>query len=109
MIWKGLSLTQSAALVSGTIHSRLSKSGRPGDLFENLMNEIQDKRAQWVEIEVVKYFDTALDMLKTEYELLQKEKNNKNCLNGSFDSYIPQWIPIIQKEDFLDWVKKQTK
>lgn len=108
MIWKGLSLTQSVSQVSEQIHRSLSRPPKSGDLFEKLMRRIEDNRLLFIEVEAIQYADSALDLLKSEYNLLQESKNNPDCLNMSFEPYIPKWIPITHIEAYEEWKELLT-
>lgn len=47
-------------------------------------------------------------MLKTEQELLNKCKNDVNCLNNNFDSYTPKWMPQEQINFFIKWKEDEA-
>ena len=108
LIWKGKSLTQSVANLSGAIHRALQFPVASGHLFEKLMAQVESKRCLWVEIDVVEYASDPLNMLQVEFLLLQKEKSNPNCLNVSFDPHIPKWVPLNAVEGYNKWKASLT-
>jgi hypothetical protein len=44
-------------------------------------------------------------LLIMEQQLLDKHRDDPNCLNNNFDAYIPKWIPQYQVELFEKWKK----
>lgn len=49
------------------------------------------------------------ELLKVEQELLNKCKDDVDCLNNSFDAYIPKWIPADQVKIFNKWKDDTNK
>jgi len=52
--------------------------------------------------------EASWELLKMEQELLDKNKNNPNCLNNNFDVYIPKWVTPDQLSLFNEW-KNETR
>jgi hypothetical protein len=49
------------------------------------------------------------ELLKHEQELLTRHRNDPDCLNNSFDAYIPKWIPVEQINIFNKWKDDTNK
>jgi hypothetical protein len=49
------------------------------------------------------FVDREAEMLIMEQTLLDAHRDDPNCLNNTFDAYIPKWIPAAQVEIFTKW------
>lgn len=70
-----------------------------------IKNRVMSATVERVNDEVI---DT-WQLLKKEQELLDKNKNNPNCLNNNFDVYIPKWVAPDQLLLFNQWKDESLK
>lgn len=75
---------------------------KEGTIYDKAVAYILRARCMKFEVEMVFKSDKAQEILLKEYNLLQENKNNPDCLNTSFDEVeFPKWIPDIDKNAFL--------
>jgi len=63
---------------------------------------VKRARVTTMAVEVIHETDDPVELLKVEYEQLQKAKDDPNCLNPRFvnNDYYPKWIPQTAINEF---------
>lgn len=100
-IFKGLKLHSAAENLSIQIHRELNKPKEDSILFK-VIAYIKRARVVTMTVEIVHETDDPVELLKVEYEQLQKAKKDPNCLNTRFtnNDYYPKWIPQTAIHEF---------
>jgi hypothetical protein len=100
-IFKCLKLHASVAGLSKQIHRELRTPKDDSILFK-VVAYVKKARVTMMEVEVIHDADNPVDLLKVEYEQLQKAKKDPNCLNIRFvnNDYYPAWIPQTAVNEF---------
>lgn len=100
-ICKGLKLHSIAESLSIQIHRELNRPKEDSILFK-VIAYIKRARVITMTIEIIHETDDPVELLKVEYEQLQKAKKDLNCLNTRFtnNDYYPKWIPQTAIHEF---------
>lgn len=108
-IWKGKALKQSVDNCAKEIDRSLRLGCKDNDIFEWVVEWIKKARVQMMEVEVVLADNNPLELLKTEYTLLQAGEGDLLCLNLSFEPYLPSWISQADQAAFQKWTQAQKR
>lgn len=92
MIWKGKNLHHSVGFVSKDIDTKLRSGVKDGSHMRRLIEEIIASRVLWIEVELISQHQDPALLLKAEFDALQQEKDNPNCLNVIWEPHLPKWI-----------------
>jgi hypothetical protein len=85
------------------------------NLYIHLYNYIQEHPDKELSVKVIVQNDNIYQLLSSEYLELEKNRNNKNCLNNNIEPYIPQfnedtgmygWIPKMSYLHYRKWLKR---
>ena len=100
-IFKGLKLHAAAENLSTHIHRELSRPKEDSILFK-VVAYVKRARVTTMTVELIHETDDPVELLKVEYEQLQKAKKDPNCLNTRFtnNDYYPKWIPQTAVNEF---------
>lgn len=100
-ICKGLKLHSIAESLSTQIHRELNRPKEDSILFK-VVAYVKKARVTTMTIDVIHETDDPVELLKVEYEQLQKAKKDPNCLNTRFvnNDYYPKWIPQTAINEF---------
>lgn len=100
-IFKGLKLYAAAENLSTQIHRERLKPKEDSILFK-VIAYINRARVTNMTVESIHETDDPVEILKVEYEQLQKAKKDPNCLNTRFvnNDYYPKWIPQTAINEF---------
>jgi hypothetical protein len=100
-IFKGLKLHASAENLSTQIHRERLRPKEDSILFK-VIAYINRARVTNMTVESIHETDDPVEILKVEYEQLQKAKKDPNCLNTRFvnNDYYPKWIPQTAINEF---------
>jgi len=120
LIWKGKSLLQSCQFIAEGIerYIRLQKNDETDYLY-HVCNHIKKSRVISATVEVLsnEFIKTKGDsesingyaMLVEEQKLLDKSKNDANCLNNNAEAYPSGWIKQLHKDKFETLLSKRKK
>lgn len=108
MIWKGRSFSQSISQAAETIERGLRIPIKPDNAFAGIVDLVVAHRLPFLEVEPISYPKSAFDLLREEQEMLWAAKSDPNCVNISFETYVPAWIPIGDLERFNEWKNSVT-
>lgn len=95
---------------------RTPKGRKQEDYFHDFFEYVQEFPFEDFRIEIILKSNNPLDLLKTEFIELNKAKTDSQCLNHSFEVYIPQYTQVNGKKswinrgwylNFMQWRKKQ--
>lgn len=95
--------------MSVDIDKRIRLGIEPTHALYKLIHFIKERRPIYFEIELIFETEDPQDLLRQEYQMLQKEMDNPLCLNNSFESLTPKWIPIHCIEEFHNWKNNHLK
>ncbi len=100
-IYKGLKLHATVENLSVQLHRELNKPKEDSILFK-VIAYIKRARIITMTVEIIHETDDPVELLKVEYEQLQKAKKDPNCLNTRFtnNDYYPKWIPQTAIHEF---------
>ncbi len=103
---KGKNLFQSVQMMATAIERELRlRNEEPSGLYKKIVGCIKEGNVMAASVEVISCDPpTEFDLLRIEQEELNKHRDNENCLNDSFEAYIPKWISEIEKQKFLQLV-----
>jgi hypothetical protein len=105
-IGKAKTLLQSCEMMA-TLIERALRTGtvNSADMYYHVVQHIKRTRTLKAYAEMIHDGDNQpeSELLKVEQQLLTKHKDNPDCLNNSFDAYIPKWIPAIEIKKFNKW------
>lgn len=109
-IFKCLKLNHTAEGLSKQIHRELNIPKEDSILFK-VVAYVKRARVTMMEVEVIHDADNPVDLLKVEYEQLQKAKKDPNCLNTRFvnNDYYPAWIPQTAINEFNKQLQGHAK
>jgi len=107
LIQKGKALFQSAQTIATLIERGCRLKNIPeSDPYYKLVSYIDRFRINkgYVTVLADSTSKSHFEILKFEQEqLIKAQKDKKNCLNNSFDAYVPQWINEIEAQKFYQW------
>lgn len=118
LIWKGKSLLQSCQFLAEGIERfiRLQKTNDTDYLY-HVCKHIVKTRCIKATVKVLdntflrtRNESTSIDgyrMLVEEQKLLDKAKNDLNCLNNNLEAYVSNWISPAHKDKFEAYLKKK--
>lgn len=110
-IGKAKTFLQSCEAMAVLIERELRNGVHESDMYYYVVRYIIKNRVTRGYAEMV--FDgdkkPESDLLKFEQGLLTKYKGDPDCLNNSFDAYIPKWIPVEQVNIFNKWKDDTNK
>lgn len=120
LIWKGKSLLQSCEFLAEGIerYFRLQKNDDTDYLYY-ICNHIKKHKVIHATVDVVdnsfirhiKEMESinGYAMLLAEQKLLDKAKNDLNCLNNNAEAYVPNWMKPAHKEKFEKYLADRKK
>lgn len=122
LIWKGKSLLQSCENLAEGIerYRRLMKNDETDYLY-HVCAYIKSARVVYATVEVIdnSFIKTIRDsesingyaLLVAEQKLLDKHRNDANCLNNNLEAYVPlgPWIKAAHKERFTIFLSNRKK
>lgn len=91
-IWKCLHLKQSCDQVFRDLNRKILNGGKEGDLFFNVVKHQKRTRVMFATVEVLFESTDLAAILAFDHEELSRSSADKDCLNTSFDQYIPKWL-----------------
>lgn len=97
-------LKQHIEQLSIGIDRQLRNGIKADGLYYNLIIEIQKTNIQVVEAEIIHTANSGFNMLMYCYNELQISKNDSNCLNTTYQPYIPGWVSVKDKEQYDDFI-----
>lgn len=119
VIIKARTLARSLQIVENGLHRFLKdtpKGRKQTDIYYQFNTHILNNPFQKFTIELVETSNNPLTLLKKEQLELNKSKTDSNCLNHSFDAYIPKftqvngnkksWINRGYYLNFMQWKRK---
>ena len=120
LIWKGKSLLQSCESLAESIERYLRRGiSNPEDQMHHVCSHIKKTRCIRAYVEVLDnqfLKDTAggssingYRMLVEEQGLLDKHRNNPQCLNNNVQAYIPMWIGKAHEEKFMEFYGRKER
>jgi hypothetical protein len=100
-IFKCMKLHAASENLSAQIHRELSNPKEDSIIFK-VVAYVKRARVTTMAVEVIHETDDPVELLKVEYEQLQKAKDDPNCLNTRFvnNDYYPKWIPQTAINEF---------
>lgn len=100
-IYKGLKISKTVENLSAQIHKELNNPKENSILFK-VIAYLHKSRTTLMRVEVIEESDAIVDLLMTEYNVLQAAKKDVNCLNTRFynNEYFPNWIPQSAVNEF---------
>lgn len=120
IIVKGKTLARSVQIIEVGLTRFLKntpKGRKETDYYHKFFTHILHNPFQKVELQIIFQSDNPLLLLKREQTELNLAKNDTNCLNQSFDAYIPQFTQVNGKKswinrgyylNFMDWKRKNS-
>lgn len=100
-IFKALKLHATVEGLSAQIHKE-RMGVKEDSIMYKVVAYINRTRTTIMTVEVIHETDDPVELLKVEYEQLQKAKKDPNCLNTRFtnNDYHPRWIPQTAINEF---------
>lgn len=120
LIWKGKSLLQSCEFLAEGIerYRRLQKNDETDYLY-HICNHIQKHKVIKASVEVldnsfirhIKDLESinGYAMLVAEQKLLDRAKNDPDCLNNNAEAYVPNWMKVAHREKFDKYLADRKK
>ena len=120
LIWKGKSLLQSCETLAESIerYIRLQRN-IDTDYLYHVCNHIKRTRCIAATVTVIEneFVRTikgsesinGYAMLVAEQKLLNKAKNDPDCLNNNAEAYVPNWITAAHQEKFAEFLNQKKK
>lgn len=108
-LWYSKALHSSVNQMAIELDRRLRLGITEDDLYYKVVRYIRSSRIGLFEVEVTKFVDSPLEMLKLQHKALQKAKNDVYCLNNRFDPHVPAWVPETDKAEYVKWAADTTK
>jgi hypothetical protein len=92
-IWKTNKLKPSLVGMSKDLQRKIDKGCDDQDIFCKLASYMRARSVRNITVEVLVETDNLVDLLDQEKNILNEAKSDRiNCLNSSFEPYIPGWI-----------------
>lgn len=112
-IYKGKSVHLSVDIFSKQIDREI-RNPKSTSILVKVVAYLKRYPVTSASIDVLMYTEDPVELLLAENEALQANKENKDCLNISFDNtaYVPQWIPqkdVVAYKRKLEGKRMQSK